>query len=190
LLRLLIMSRIGKKEIQLPAGVEANVIEGGSFGYKKVIVKGPKGELEQSIQRGIDVEVKDNQIIVTRSSESKQDRSYHGLYRTLINNMVEGVVTGYKKELEIVGIGYRAEMQGSNLVLSVGYSHKINYAPPTGINIGVTDQVNITVDGANKQLVGEVAAKIRGFRKPEPYKGKGIRYKGEKIRRKSTKGAA
>lgn len=184
------MSRIGEKEITLPAGVTAQVVDGGEFGYKKVVVNGPKGSLEQSVQRGVSVEVADNQILVKRDDDSKENRSFHGLYRTLISNMVDGVVNGYKKELEIVGIGYRAEMQGTKLVLSVGYSHKINYEPPVGINIGVTDQVNISVDGANKQLVGEVAAKIRAFRKPEPYKGKGIRYKGEKIRRKSNKGAA
>lgn len=184
------MSRIGKKEIQLPQGVEVKVVDGGEFGYKKVVVTGPKGTLEQSIQRGVDVIVEGTTVNVTRASDSKQDRAFHGLYRTLIHNMVEGVVTGYKKDLEIVGIGYRAEMQGKKLVLSVGYSHKINYEPPVGINITVTDQVNVSVDGADKQLVGEVAAKIRAFRKPEPYKGKGIRYKGEKIRKKSTKGAA
>lgn len=184
------MSRIGKKEIILPNGVSASIVDGGEFGYKKVMVKGPKGELDLSVQRGVTVEITDNQILVKRDDESKQNRSFHGLYRTLISNMVEGVVTGYRKDLEIVGIGYRAEMQGTNLILSVGYSHKINYQPPVGISIGVTDQVNISVEGANKQLVGEVAAKIRAFRKPEPYKGKGIRYKGEKIRRKSTKGAS
>lgn len=184
------MSRIGKKEIQLPAGVELTVQDGGEFGYKKVTVKGPKGELTQSLQRGVDVKVENNVVSVTRDSESKSDRAFHGLYRTLINNMVEGVVHAYKKDLEIVGIGYRAEMQGTKLVLSVGYSHKINFDAPQGITISVADQVNISIEGADKQLVGEVAAKIRAFRKPEPYKGKGIRYKGEKIRKKSTKGAS
>jgi large subunit ribosomal protein L6 len=184
------MSRIGKKEIQLPNGVEVKVENGGTFGYKKVVVKGPKGTLEQSIQRGVDVVVAEGNVSVTRASDSKQDRAFHGLYRTLIDNMIDGVVNGYKKELEIVGIGYRAEVQGDKLVLSVGYSHKINYVAPAGITLGVTDQVNISVEGADKQLVGEVAAKIRAYRKPEPYKGKGIRYKGEKIRKKSTKGAA
>lgn len=184
------MSRIGKKEIEIPTGVEVIVENGGEFGYRKVTIKGPKGELTQSLQRGVDAKVEGNILSVTRDSESKQDRAFHGLYRTLLANMVDGVVNGYKKDLEIVGIGYRAEMQGANLILSVGYSHKINYQPPAGIKIGVVDQVNISVEGADKQLVGEVSAKIRAFRKPEPYKGKGIRYKGEKIRRKSTKGAA
>lgn len=184
------MSRIGKKEIQLAQGVELTITDGGEFGYKKITVKGPKGQLEQSLQRGVDVKIDGSTVNVLRASDSKQDRAYHGLYRTLISNMVEGVVTGYKKELEIVGIGYRAEMQGTKLVLSVGYSHKISFEAPAGIDIVVTDQVNISVEGADKQLVGEVAAKIRAYRKPEPYKGKGIRYKGEKIRKKSTKGAA
>lgn len=184
------MSRIGKREIEIPQGVEVNVVTGGDFGYKTVNVKGPKGELKQSLQRGVDIKVEGSNVLVTRDSDSKQDRAFHGLYRTLVSNMVDGVVNGYKKELEIVGIGFRAEMQGTKLVLSIGYSHKINYEPPAGININVADQVNISVEGADKQLVGEVAAKIRAFRKPEPYKGKGIRYKGEKIRKKSTKGAS
>ncbi len=184
------MSRIGKKTIEIPAGVTAEIKDGGSFGYKEASVKGPKGELKQSIQRGVKVTINGNEITVERADNSKQARAYHGLYRTLINNLVEGVTQGFKKDLEIVGIGYRAEMQGTNLVLSVGYSHKINYQPPAGINITVTDQTNVNVEGADKQLVGEVAAKIRAFRKPEPYKGKGIRYKGERIKKKSTKGTA
>jgi large subunit ribosomal protein L6 len=184
------MSRIGKKTIKIPSGVQVEVREGGDFGYKQVYVKGPKGELTQSVQRGVDFELANDELVVNRDSESKQSRSYHGLYRTLVQNMVDGVTQGYKKELEIVGIGYRAELQGTKLILSVGYSHKINFEPPVGIAITVTDQVNIAVEGYNKQMVGEVAAKIRSFRKPEPYKGKGIRYKGEKIKKKSTKGTA
>ncbi len=184
------MSRIGKKTIKIPSGVEVQVRDGGNFAYKEIYVKGPKGELTQSVQRGVNFELNGDELTVNKVNESKQSRAYHGLYRTLVQNMVDGVTTGYKKELEIVGIGYRAELQGSNLVLSVGYSHKINYQPPTGITISVSDQVNIAVEGYDKQMVGEVAAKIRGFRKPEPYKGKGIRYKGEKIKRKSTKGTA
>lgn len=184
------MSRIGKKEIEIPQGVEVTVVNGGRFGYKLVTVKGPKGEISESIQRGVDIIIEGNHIKIVRDSDSKQDRSYHGLYRTIVSNMVEGVVKGYSKELEIVGIGYRAEMSGSNVILSVGYSHKINYEPPKGIALEVKDQVNIIISGVDKQLVGEVAAKLRAFRKPEPYKGKGVRYKGEKVRRKSTKGAA
>lgn len=182
------MSRIGKKPITIPEGVEVQVADGGEFGYKTVRVKGPKGELEQSLKRGVDAKVEGSELIVTRKNDAKQNRSFHGLYRTLLQNMVDGVTGGYTKELEIVGIGYRAEMQGANLILSVGYSHKINYAPPAGIVITVQDQTNLMVAGADKQLVGEVASKIRLFRKPEPYKGKGIRYKNEVIRKKSTKG--
>lgn len=184
------MSRIGKKPIQIPAGVEVSIVDGGRFGYKEVKVKGPKGELSTPIKRGVDVVAEGDTVQVTKVANTKQGSAFYGLYRTLIQNMVDGVVNGYKKELEIVGIGYRAEMQGNKIVLSVGYSHKINYEPPVGITLGVADQVNISVEGVDKQLVGEVAAKLRAFRKPEPYKGKGIRYKGEVIRKKSTKSAA
>jgi len=184
------MSRIGKMPITIPTEVAVEVINGGDFGYKEVTVKGPKGELKQSLKRGVTVEVKDTEIIVGRENDSKQNKAFHGLFRTLVSNMVEGVTTGYSKSLEIVGIGYRAEMQGENLILSVGYSHKINFEPPVGISIIVADQTNITIQGADKQMVGEVAGKIRAFRKPEPYKGKGVRYKGEVVRRKSTKSGA
>jgi len=184
------MSRIGKMPITIPLGVTIEIKDGGDYGYKEVNVKGPKGELNQSLKRGVTVEIRDNQILVGRESDSKQNRAFHGLFRTLVNNMVVGVTTGYSKSLEIVGIGYRAETQGANLILSVGYSHKINYEPPVGITISVQEQTNVTVEGADKQSVGEVAAKIRAFRKPEPYKGKGVRYKGEVVRRKSTKTGA
>jgi len=183
------MSRIGKKVITIPDNVEVQVTDGGKFGYKEVTVKGPKGELKLAVQRGVALNLNGKEFTVNNENDLKQSRAYHGLYRTLIQNMVDGVVTGYSKNLEIVGIGYRAELQGTSLVLSVGYSHKINFQPPVGITIKVTEQTNISVEGADKQLVGEIAAKIRAFRKPEPYKGKGIRYKGEKIRKKSTKGA-
>lgn len=183
------MSRIGKMPIKIPQGVTVDIQDGGDFGYKLVNVKGPKGELSLSLKRGVKVAQQEDELIVERNNDSKQNKSFHGLYRTLINNMVEGVSTGYSKSLEIVGIGYRAELQGTSLVLSVGYSHKINFPFPTGINITVADQTNITVEGADKQMVGETASKIRGFRPPEPYKGKGIRYKNEVVRRKSTKGA-
>ena len=184
------MSRIGKMPITIPNGVTVEIVNGGEYGFKEVTVKGPKGELKQSLKRGVDAEVSENQVLVTRENDSKQNRAFHGLFRTLINNMVDGVTKGYTKSLEIVGIGYRAEMQGANLILSVGYSHKINFEPPMGITISVQDQTNVTVEGADKQMVGEVASKIRSFRKPEPYKGKGIRYKGEAVRRKSTKSGA
>ncbi len=183
------MSRVGKSPITIPQGVTVEIIDGGDFGYKEVIVKG-SDELKVSLKRGVSISKVDNELIVERDNDSKQNRAFHGLFRTLVANAVEGVSAGFKKELEIVGIGYRAEMQGANLILSVGYSHKINFEPPKGITIAVNDQTLITVSGADKQMVGEVSAKIRGFRKPEPYKGKGIRYKGEVVRRKSTKSAA
>ncbi len=183
------MSRIGKLPIQIPEGVKVDIQDGGDFGYKLIKVKGSKGELELSVKRGVKFNQNGNQIIVERANDSKQNRAFHGLYRTLINNMILGVTEGFSKSLEIIGIGYRAEMQGQNLVLSVGYSHKINYEPPEGISITVQDQTSLTIEGADKQLVGETASKIRGFRPPEPYKGKGIRYKNEVVRRKSTKGA-
>lgn len=188
MLCLLKVSRIGKKTIQLN-NVEFKVLENSPVGVKTVVVKGPKGELEYPFKDVVNFKNENGEIIVERKNDSKESRSFHGLYRTLLNNMVVGVVEGYHKDLEIVGIGYRAEMQGANLIMSVGYSHKINYEPPKGITIKVTDQVNIRVEGMDKQLVGEVAAKIRAFRKPEPYKGKGVRYKGERVRKKSTKGS-
>jgi len=181
------MSRIGKKTITIPVGFSVEVKDGGSFSYKQIIVKGANGELIQSVQRGVGFEIKENELVVIDEDQTKESGSYHGLYRTLIQNMIDGLLNGYSKNLELVGIGYRAEQQGNKLVLSVGYSHKINYEPPAGITIKVTEQVNINISGADKQLVGEVAAKIRAYRKPEPYKGKGIRYKGEKVRKKSTK---
>lgn len=183
------MSRIGKKTIILPNGVTLNSQKGGEYNGSLVSVAGPKGELSLSVRPNVTLEINGNEVVVNRVDESKESRAFHGLYRTLINNMVVGVSEGYKKELEIVGIGYRAEVQGTNLVLSVGYSHKITYVPPKDIKISVADQTNIIVEGPDKQVVGEVSAKIRAFRKPEPYKGKGIRYKGEKVRKKSTKSA-
>jgi large subunit ribosomal protein L6 len=181
------VSRIGKKPITIPENVTIEIKDGGRFGYKQVDVKGPKGELSESFRRGVEFNLKDNELTLTKENELKQNRGYFGLYRTLVQNMVDGVVNGFSKELEIVGIGYRAEMQGNKLVMSLGYSHKINYEPPKDIIISVTDQTNVKVEGPNKQLVGEIAAKIRAFRKPEPYKGKGVRFKGERIKRKSTK---
>lgn len=183
------MSRVGKMPITIPEGTTVEIIDGGDYGYKEVIVKG-KDEIKVSLKRGVKLSLEGNELIVERDNDSKQNRAFHGLFRTLIANAVEGVSKGFSKQLEIVGIGYRAEMQGANLVLSVGYSHKINFEPPKGITIAVAEQTLITVSGADKQMVGEVSAKIRGFRKPEPYKGKGIRYKGEVVRRKSTKSAS
>ncbi len=184
------MSRIGNAIITIPAGVEVIIEKGGEFGNQKVTVKGPKGEMQQSIRQLITVTEEDGQVKLSRKNDLKQTKSYHGLYRSLINNMVTGVSEGFKKELEIVGIGYRAEQQGEVVVFSLGLSHKINYEPPAGITITVTDQTQVVVEGISNQLVGEVASKIRSFRKPEPYKGKGVRYKDEQVRRKSVKKAA
>ncbi len=183
------MSRIGKLEIIIPAGVTVEVKKGGEFGHQEVTVAGPKGTLTQSIRYGANVIVEDGIVKLSKQDETQQNASFYGLYRTLINNMVLGVTEGYEKSLEIVGIGYRAEVQGTKLVLSLGYSHKINYEPPVGVVVNVDEQVNIKVSGYDKQKVGEAAAKIRSFREPEPYKGKGIRYKGERVKRKSTKSA-
>lgn len=183
------MSRIGKLSIQIPASVQVEITDGGRFAFKQVKVTGPKGTLTESIQKGVTLKKEEDKIIVERDSDSKQNRSFHGLYRSLINNMILGVTEGYRKDLEIVGIGYRAEVQGQSVVFSLGYSHKITFTPPEGISIKVEEQTKVAVEGADKQLVGEVAAKIRQFRKPEPYKGKGVRYKGENVRRKSAKSA-
>ncbi|MEO6728984.1 MAG: 50S ribosomal protein L6 [Candidatus Dojkabacteria bacterium] len=183
------MSRIGKKPITIPQGVTVAITDGGRYGYKQIAVKGPKGELSESFRQGILFEQNGDTIELKKENELKQTRAFFGLFRTLVQNMVDGVTAGYTKELEIVGIGYRAEMQGNKLVMSLGYSHKINFEPPMGIVITVADQVNVKVEGYDKQKVGEIAAKLRSFRKPEPYKGKGVRYKGEKVKKKSTKSA-
>lgn len=181
------MSRIGLKEIQVPAGVEINITDGGEFGYKLVTVKGPKGELSESLRRGVTLKVADGIIKVARDNETKMNKSFHGLYRSLISNMVFGVTEGYEKKLEIVGIGYRAEQQGDKVVFSLGYSHKKEIVPPKDVVITVEEQTKVTVKGVSKQQVGETAAKIRSFRPPEPYKGKGIRYLNEVIKKKSAK---
>ncbi len=184
------MSRIGNQPIQIPAGVTVNVKDGGKFNYKEVEVSGPKGTLSESVRHGVKIEVTDGEIVLTRANESKQIKSNHGLYRSLIQNMITGVTEGYSRDLEIVGIGYRAEMQGNKIVFSVGYSHKIELVPPEGITISADEQTKVKVEGADKQKVGEIAAKIRSFRKPEPYKGKGIKYADEVIKRKSAKTVA
>lgn len=175
------MSRIGKNPIEIPAGVEVKV-EGNV-----VEVKGPLGTLTQEISPEMIVEVQDGVIVVTRPSDSKTHRSLHGLTRTLIANMVEGTTKGYSRSLEIVGVGYRAAKQGNKLVLQLGYSHPIEVEPAPGIEIEVPTPTKITVKGIDKQLVGQTAANIRDFRRPEPYLGKGIRYEGERIRRKAGK---
>jgi len=181
------MSRIGKQKIDLPNEVKLDVKDADSDKFYLVEVLGPLGKNTLLVDKRISIDIKDNHLFVSPKVINKSTKSLWGLYRTLINNMVNGVVSGFSKELEIVGIGYRAELIGQELILSLGYSHKIRFLPPEGINISLIDQQNIKVSGIDKQKVGEVAAKIRSFRKPEPYKGKGIRYKGEQIRRKSTK---
>lgn len=181
------MSRIGNAPITIPAGVTVEVLPGGDYGNQLVKVTGPKGELQQSVRRNITVKQDGESLIVERANEEKQTKSFHGLYRALIANMIKGVTEGYEKELEIVGIGYRAEQQGDKVVFSLGYAHKIELEPPEGIVVQVTDQTKIKVSGIDKDLVGRVAAQIREYRPPEPYKGKGIKYKNEQILRKSVK---
>ena len=178
------MSRIGRSPITVPQGVE--VRQTGAA----VEVKGPKGQLAQRLPAGISLEIGAGVVQVKRKGDAKAMRSLHGLIRTLIANMVLGVTKGFEKELEIVGIGYRAAVQGKNLQLSLGYSHPVVYPIPQGIELAVDKQTRITVKGIDKQKVGQVAAEIRGFKKPEPYKGKGIRYIGEEIRKKAGKAKA
>lgn len=175
------MSRIGKKPVALPKGVKVT-IHGA-----EAVVEGSKGTLRCPIHTGITVDVQADSINLTRINDEAQNRAYHGLTRALINNAVLGVTTGWKKELDIVGVGYKAAMEGTSLRLDLGYSHPINYVAPEGITIGVEKNTHLTVSGIDRQLVGQVAADIRKFRKPEPYKGKGVQYTGEVIRRKAGK---
>lgn len=182
------MSRIGRAPITIPAKVQVNWTEGNY-----VTVKGPKGELSQQIDPQLTLKLEDSALTVTRPTDCKEHRSKHGLYRTLLNNMVVGVSTGYTKQLEIHGVGYRAAKVGNSIVIVVGYSHPVEVQPPTGISLSVdgvdalTKATKISVSGIDKQLVGQIAADIRSVRKPEPYKGKGIRYANEKVRRKAGK---
>ena len=175
------MSRIGRKPIAIPAGVEVKVEEG------LVTVKGPKGTLSQKISPIISVEINGNEINVTRPNDEKEARSLHGLSRTLINNMVVGVTEGYKKELEVNGVGYRVQKQGDTLVMNLGYSHQVFVKEIPGITIEAPGPNQIIISGADKQLVGQFAAEVREKRPPEPYKGKGIKYSTEHIRRKEGK---
>ena len=176
------MSRIGKLPIEIPAGVDVKVSDDNV-----VEVKGNLGTLSQQIDKDLLVKVEDGQIIVERPSDSKEHRSIHGLYRTLINNMVEGVTKGYQKELEIIGTGYRAAKTGKTLNLTLGFSHPLDLEDPEGIEVEVPSANSIIVKGIDKQQVGQYAAKIRSYRQPEPYKGKGIRYKDEYVARKVGK---
>ncbi|MFC4804201.1 50S ribosomal protein L6 [Filifactor villosus] len=176
------MSRIGLKPVNVPAGVEIKIDE-----KNNVTVKGPKGTLSQAIDPSMKIEINDGELTVSRPTDNKKHRSLHGLSRTLINNMIVGVTEGYQKKMEIVGVGYRAAKQGKKLVLNLGYSHPVEMEDPEGIETEVPTQLEIIVKGINKQLVGNYAAKIRAWREPEPYKGKGIRYSGENVRRKEGK---
>ncbi len=175
------MSRIGKLPVPIPSGVEV------SLSGQTVRVKGPKGELSKEMHKEIQIAVNGNEVVVTRPSENKLHRSLHGLTRTLIANMIEGVTNGYEKGLEIRGVGYRANKQGNKLVLNVGYSHPVEIEAPTGIEFDVPAPTRIGVRGIDKELVGAVAANVRAVREPEPYLGKGIAYVGERIRRKAGK---
>lgn len=177
------MSRIGKQPIQIPENVEVKIIQDG------IKVKGPKGELNQSIPSQIEVALKEKELVVTPRQKTKETPALWGLFRSLIFNMVQGVSQGFEKKLEIEGVGYRASLQGNKLVLNLGFSHPIEIEAPEGIEFKVDKNI-ITVSGIDKQLVGQMAAKIRAQRKPEPYKGKGIHYLGEVIRRKAGKKAA
>lgn len=176
------MSRIGIKPIPVPGTVQVDISKDND-----VKVKGPKGELSQKLTHKLQLVQEDGQIVVKRPNEDREIKALHGLTRSLLNNMVVGVTEGYTKVLEIQGVGYRAQMQGKNLVLNVGYSHPVNLTPPEGISYAVEGNNKVSVMGINKQVVGEEAARVRGTRPPEPYKGKGIRYAGEYVRRKAGK---
>ena len=175
------MSRIGKKPIAIPAGVDVKI------NGQEVTVKGPKGTLSQVIRSEIGISVEGNEVILTAKDESKLTNSLHGLSRTLVANMVEGVTNGYSKTLEVKGVGYRAQKQGNNLVMNLGYSHQVIVPEIPGIKIDVPDPNQIVISGADKQAVGQFAAEVREKRPPEPYKGKGIRYAGEYVRHKEGK---
>jgi large subunit ribosomal protein L6 len=175
------MSRIGKKPVTLPNGVKVTVA--GS----EAVVEGAKGKLSCPIPAGITLDIQADSVVLSRSNDEPQNRAYHGLTRALLGNAVTGVTEGWKKELDIVGVGYKAAMEGAKLKLELGYSHPINYEAPEGIQMAVEKTTHIVVTGIDRQLVGQVAADIRKFRKPEPYKGKGVKYTGEVIRRKAGK---
>ena len=175
------MSRIGRLPIPVPSGVDVT-IDG-----RHVTVRGPKGTLSRALHPDILVARQDDHLVVTRPTEQKTHKQLHGLTRTLVNNMVVGVTDGYRKSLEITGVGYRAAKVGEKLQLNLGYSHPIEIAPPTGISFEVENPTHLAVLGIDKELVGQIAAKVRASRKPEPYKGKGVRYAGEQVRRKAGK---
>jgi large subunit ribosomal protein L6 len=182
------MSRIGKQPVVVPSGVTVTVSKDN-----QLIVKGPKGELKQLVDRDITIEVKDGQVVFSRPTDQIRHRAMHGLYRSLVDNMVKGVTEGYKKNLELVGVGFKASNQGNLLDLSLGFSHNIIFEIPKELSVKTAqekgDNPKIYLEGIDKQLIGQVAAKLRGLRKPEPYKGKGVKYVGEAVRRKAGKAA-
>lgn len=177
------MSRIGRLPVPLPKGVELKQKDG------QLSAKGPKGELTMAIPADMVVKIEDGQLTVERPSDARNHRALHGLTRALAANMVEGVTNGFQKTLEIIGVGYRAESKGKHITLHLGFSHTIDYTPPEGVTIEVPQPTSVVVSGADKQKVGQAAAEIRSFRPPEPYKGKGVRYKDEYVRRKAGKTA-
>lgn len=178
------MSRIGKKILEIPAGVTVTVAEDNT-----VTVKGPKGEMTRTFNADMAIKIEENILTVERPSDQKEHRSLHGTTRALLGNMVEGVTTGFSRGLELIGVGYRAQKQGNKLVLNVGYSHPVEMTPEAGLEVEVPAPTKIVIKGIDKQRVGEFAANVRAVRAPEPYKGKGIRYEGEVVRRKEGKTA-
>ena len=179
------MSRIGRLPIDIPAGVEVKIEEGN-----KVTVKGPKGTLEKCLPVEMTIKQEDNQVVVTRPNDLKKMKSLHGLTRSLIANMITGVSEGYEKKLEINGVGYRAQKKGKEITFNLGFSHPVVVEPPAGITLEAPAQNKIVVSGIDKEAVGQIAAEIRGYREPEPYKGKGIKYEDEVVRRKAGKAGA
>jgi large subunit ribosomal protein L6 len=182
------MSRIGKKPVELPKGVTVTV-----SAENVITVKGPKGELKQTMDRDIKAEIKDGHVDIVRPTDQIRHRALHGLYRSLVSNMVKGVTEGYQRKLELIGVGFKASNQGNLLDLALGYSHNIIFEIPKELKVATAQEKGenpkITLEGVDKQLIGQVAAKIRGLRKPEPYKGKGVRYQGEVVRKKAGKAA-
>jgi len=175
------MSKIGRRPILIPEKVRVEIKE------SNILIEGPKGKLSYQLPEGIICEIKDSQVFVVRTVDTKQLRAFHGLARAIINNMIVGVSEGYKKELDVIGVGYKVQMKGEALVLQLGFSHPIEFIPPPGVKVSTPSNTRIEVSGIDKQLVGETAAKIRRICPPEPYKGKGIRYAGEEVRKKLGK---
>lgn len=178
------MSRIGKKSISIPAGVKIEIKDGAIF------IEGPKGKLSRTLSSRVAIEIKDSVLTVKRNADTKLDRSHHGLYRALIANMIKGVTEGYVKELEILGVGFKAQAQGNALTMQLGFSHPVNFPIPEGIKIETPKATQIVISGIDKERVGEIAAEIRMFYPPEPYKGKGVRYAGEYVKKKVGKAQA